>query len=32
MPEDEELKGKLSGGAEVEYWRMLGQNRIVRTK
>jgi len=32
MPEEEELKSKLSQGAEVEYWQMLGQNKIMRIK
>jgi translation initiation factor 5A len=32
MPTDEEIKGKLTSGAEVEYWNMLGKNKIVRVK
>lgn len=32
MPEEEELKSKLAAGVEVEYWQMLGQNKIMRTK
>ncbi len=32
MPEDEELRVKLTSGAEVEYWNMLGKNKIVRVK
>ena len=32
IPEDEEIKSKLSPGVEVEYWQMLGQNKIMRTK
>jgi translation initiation factor 5A len=32
MPEDEELRGKLASGLEVEYWNMLGKNKIVRVK
>jgi translation initiation factor 5A len=31
-PEDEELKNKLTSGAEVEYWQILGRTRITRTK
>jgi translation initiation factor 5A len=31
MPE-EDLKSKLTSGAEVEYWRILGRTKIVRTK
>ncbi len=31
-PEDEEIKSKLAPGVEVEYWQMLGQNKIMRTK
>ena len=27
-----ELNGTLSPGAEVEYWTMLGRNRIMRIK
>ena len=32
VPEDEEIKSKLAQGVEVEYWQMLGQNKIMRTK
>jgi translation initiation factor 5A len=32
MPEDEELRGRLASGLEVEYWNMLGKNKIVRVK
>ena len=32
MPEEEALKSKLAAGVEVEYWQMLGQNKIMRTK
>jgi len=32
FPEDEGLKAKLVAGAEIEYWRILGRVRIVRTK
>lgn len=31
-PEEEELKTKLAPGVEVEYWRILGKVKIVRTK
>jgi translation initiation factor 5A len=32
FPEDEQLKEKLTSGVEVEYWRILGRTRIMRTK
>ena len=32
FPEDQDLKGKLSSGVEVEYWRILGRTKIMRTK
>jgi translation initiation factor 5A len=32
FPEDEDLKAKLVSGAEIEYWRILGRVKIVRTK
>lgn len=31
-PDDEELKGRLTSGVEVEYWRILGRTKIMRTK
>jgi translation initiation factor 5A len=31
-PEEESLKAKLVPGVEVEYWRILGKVKIVRTK
>ena len=31
-PEEEELKAKLSPGVEIEYWKILGKVKIVRTK
>lgn len=31
-PQEEELKGKLTQGAEVEYWKILGRTKIMRTK
>jgi len=32
FPEDEDLKNRLSSGVEVEYWRILGRTKIMRTK
>ena len=32
FPEEEELKSRLASGVEVEYWRILGRIRIMRTK
>jgi len=32
LPEDEGLKSKLTSGIEVEYWRILGITKIMRTK
>lgn len=32
IPEEEEIKSKLAPGVEVEYWQMLGKNKIMRTK
>ena len=32
LPEEEELKSKLTSGVEVEYWRILGITKIMRTK
>jgi translation initiation factor 5A len=31
-PQEEELKTKLVAGVEVEYWKILGKTKIVRTK
>jgi translation initiation factor 5A len=31
-PEDEEIKSKLANGIEVEYWRILSKNKIMRIK
>jgi translation initiation factor 5A len=31
-PEDEEIKSKLANGIEVEYWRILTKNKIMRIK
>lgn len=32
FPEEDELKAKLVPGVEIEYWRILGRVKIVRTK
>jgi translation initiation factor 5A len=32
LPEEEELKSKLASGVEVEYWKILGRTKILRTK
>lgn len=32
FPEDQDLKGKLASGIEVEYWRILSRTKIMRTK
>jgi translation initiation factor 5A len=32
FPEEEDLKGRLANGTEVEYWRILGRIKIQRTK
>ncbi len=32
FPEDEEIKGKLASGVEVEFWQILGRIKIIRTK
>jgi len=32
MPEDKGLRSRLVSGVEVEYWRILGRTKIVRTK
>jgi translation initiation factor 5A len=31
-PQEEELKSRLIAGVEIEYWRILGKVKIVRTK
>lgn len=31
-PDDEQLKKNLASGVEVEYWRILGRTKIMRTK
>jgi translation initiation factor 5A len=32
FPEDPELKAKLVAGVEIEYWKIMGRMKIVRTK
>ena len=32
FPEAEDLKAKLTVGAEIEYWKILGGLKIVRVK
>jgi len=32
IPEEKELKSKLASGVEVEYWRIRGKTKIMRTK
>ncbi|MFQ6095383.1 MAG: translation initiation factor IF-5A [Candidatus Bathyarchaeia archaeon] len=32
FPEDESLKSRLTSGVQVEYWRILGRTKIMRTK
>ena len=32
FPEAENLKAKLTVGAEIEYWKILGRIKIVRAK
>ena len=32
LPKEEELRSKLSSGVEVEYWKMTGGIKIIRTK
>jgi translation initiation factor 5A len=31
-PQEEELKAKLVAGVEIEYWKILGKMKIIRTK
>jgi len=31
-PDDEDLRSRLSEGVEVEYWRIMGRTKIMRTK
>jgi len=32
LPKEEDLKSKLNSGVEVEYWKMSGGIKIIRTK
>jgi translation initiation factor 5A len=32
MPDDDELRGSLAAGVEVEYWDVLGRKMVVRRK
>ncbi|MCW4052626.1 MAG: translation initiation factor IF-5A [Candidatus Bathyarchaeota archaeon] len=32
FPDEDVLKNKLASGVEVEYWRILGRTKIMRTK
>jgi len=32
IPEEEEIRSKLTSGVEIEYWRILGRTKIMRTK
>jgi len=32
FPDEEDLKAKLVAGTEIEYWKILGKVKIVRTK
>lgn len=32
IPEEKEIKSKLDSGVEIEYWRILGRTKIMRTK
>ena len=32
FPEDKDLKAKLVSGVEIEYWRIMGRVKILRTK
>lgn len=31
-PQDEELKAKLVAGVEIEYWKIMGRMKIIRSK
>jgi len=31
-PDEQDLKNRLANGVEVEYWRILGRTKIMRTK
>jgi len=32
LPNDDELRSKLVSGIEVEYWKLSGRTKIIRTK
>ena len=32
LPEDEEIRSKLEAGRDVEYWTIMGRNKIQRVK
>lgn len=32
LPEEEDLRSKLSSGVEVEFWSIMGRNKIMRIK
>jgi len=32
VPEEEDVKSKLTSGVEIEYWRMLDRMKIMRVK
>lgn len=32
MPKEDEIKNNLAPGIEVEFWRVSGRNKIIRTK
>lgn len=32
LPEDRAIRSRLASGVEVEYWRILGKTKIMRTK
>lgn len=32
LPEEEDLKGKLASGMQVEYWDIVGRKKITRAK
>lgn len=32
FPIEDEIKSKLAPGVEIEYWRVLGRTKIIRTK
>jgi len=32
FPEDQDLASRLNESVEVEYWRILGRTKIMRTK